>query len=70
MRAKHVRKFLDHAHFYSFIPFMAIVTLDMVSGHPTDVHYFESGDGKTRLSCNWNMEADGRQALYEMSNAY
>ena len=54
-----LRKNLGHTHFYSFYG-------NSDHGYGTwsssGVHYFESGDDKTRLSCSWSMEADGRQA--------
>ena len=48
-----------------------IGTVDMVSGRPPMCIILEvelANEG--RLSCSWSMEADGRQALCEMSNAY
>ena len=71
MCAKRTQKILGHAHLIATTPtFIAIFN----SGHgygygkwlSSGVHYLKV----KRLSCSWSMEADGRQALHEMSIAY
>ena len=49
---------------------MAIVTMDVVSGRPPVCIILKVELAKQGSVCRWSMEADGRQALCEMSNAY